>query len=52
MSRCYHLQYEGGSEYNCYYCDLCHKHWDWNDAEVEHLCKVDYEKCPVWQKYS
>lgn len=52
---CYHIQYTGGGTTNCYYCDLCPmKKFDWDDPNVEHVCKngEEYRKCEIWKKYS
>ena len=56
---CVHLKYTGGtnpfgSNENNYHCDLCGKSWDWNDPQVENLCKNgdEYRKCPIWIKYA
>lgn len=49
---CYHIEYNGGSTYNCYRCDLCGKTWDWDDPYVLHVCKQgeEYRKCEIWRE--
>lgn len=58
MARCYYLDYRSKgflSSYSNdnYYCKLCGKEFNTNDAQVKYTCNAEYgeeyRKCPVWK---